>query len=356
MIHARPLCAHCVCAHCVCALRYAPQCLTLYPLRSTIRGKLCAGHNATLSTPPNVSTISIVGAGAVGRSLGLSLVGAGFEVAAVVSAHRREAGHLAILVGAPRSSDRLADLPDAGDVFVCVPDDAIAGVARALAALDTSWSGRLVAHTSGSRPASVLDPVAAAGALTVSFHPLLSFPHEGPPVDLAGAYVGIEGPDDGAERANHVARALGMRPVRIPTNDKPRYHLAASIASNYLTTLLATVDEVLGSDGPRAAPRQSGEAETVGSHIFLPLIRETLDNIERSSPENALTGPVARGDVSTVRMHIDALRVSASHLLPLYAVLATETVRVAVRGRHLSPEVADEMLGLVSEAVGGIEG
>lgn len=78
--------------------------------------------------------------------------------------------------------------------------------------------------------------------------------------------------------------------------------------------------------------------------MFLPLIEGTLENLKRTSPERALTGPIARGDVLTVRKHLDALRQSAPHLLPVYASLSTEVVRVAVRGGQIGSAVAEDVL------------
>ncbi len=288
-------------------------------------------------------TVALVGAGAVGRSLGMALSSAGMHVSAVISALPSEAGRLGVLVGAAYTGTALSGIPEGVDaVFLCVPDDAIRPVARDLASLERSWAGVFVAHTSGSHTAGSLTALAAAGARVASFHPLQSFPRSGEPKSFEGSYIGIEGSPEALETAERIAVQLGARAVRIPETMKTRYHLAASIASNYLTTLLAIVDELFATQG---------RADVPDSRIFLPLVRETLDNIETSGPLDALTGPVTRGDVGTIKMHLESLRAERQHLLPVYAALATETVRAAVRGRHLAPERAEQLLSLIAESV-----
>lgn len=281
-----------------------------------------------------LKSVSLIGAGAVASSLGVALAGSGYAIDAVVSSWRHEAGRLAILVGAPVSSDSLASLPQSAITIVCVPDDAIDVVAEDLAALEADWTGRLVAHTSGSRSASALRAVGERGALVGSFHPLQAFPHDGTIKGFDGIYVGVEGDDAAVEELEAVATAIGATPVRVPTERKIRYHLAAAVASNFLATLMALVDEI----------------STLDSHVFIPLVEATLSNIRSTSPETALTGPIARGDVGTVRLHLESLAGGAEHLVPVYAALATETVRVAVRGGHLSAEDANRMLDVIGAA------
>lgn len=288
-------------------------------------------------------TVALVGAGAVGRSLGMALSAAGMRVSSVVSALASEAGRLAVVVGAEHSDTALDGIPhDVDAVFLCVPDDAIRPVARDLARLDRPWKGVFVAHTSGSHTAASLDPLAHRGARVASFHPLQSFPRTGEPKAFKDSYVGIEGEADALEIAERIAVELGARAVRIPASMKTRYHLAASIASNYLTTLLTIVDELFATQGRTDIP---------DAKIFLPLVRETLDNIEAVGPLDALTGPVVRGDVGTITLHLESLRAERAHLLPVYSALAMETVRAAVRGRHLAPERAEQLLSLIEESI-----
>ncbi|MDT0632561.1 Rossmann-like and DUF2520 domain-containing protein [Rubrivirga litoralis] len=291
------------------------------------------------AAPPRPA-FALVGAGAVGRALGLRLAAAGHAVAGVVSRTRASASALADVLGAPVASDRLADLPAAPLVALCVPDGEIAGVARALAGLDRAWGGAVVLHTSGATPASALGSLAAEGARTLSFHPLQTVPGGAGAAVFDGVTVGVEGGAEGVAAGAALAEALGMRPLVVPTAAKPLYHLAAATASNLVVALLAVAQEVLASID---VGRDDAAA------MLAPLVRGTVENVLASSPEASLTGPVARGDLETLEAHGRALRTRLPHLVPAYAALSVEAVRVAVRAGRLPAERAEAVLALLEQ-------
>lgn len=286
--------------------------------------------------------VALVGAGAMARVLGLRMVEAGYPIRAVVSRTPGPAQALARVLGAPVGSDRLGDLPEVPLVVLAVPDDQIAEVADTLTGAARSWQGAVVLHGSGAITASALEPLRAQGARTLSFHPLQSLPPDADASRLNGVTVGIEGEPSGVAAGIELAVGLGLRYIVIPAEAKPRYHLAAAMASNLMVTLMGIVQEVLASiDIDRA------QAMT----ILEPLVRGTLDTLTASSPEEALTGPVARGDLSTLRAHGLALRKDLPHLVPAYAALSVETVRLAVRAGTLAPDRAEEVLTLMERMV-----
>ena len=287
--------------------------------------------------------VAIVGAGAVGSALGRGLVACGYRVEAVLNRTRESAQALADRVGASVAAASVDALPaDVRLVLVCVPDDAISDVAEALAALDHAWPDTIVAHTAGAKTAAVLDPLAERGAATMSFHPMQTFAPDTSPEAFEGIVVGLEGVPRALAAGETLAHALGAEPVRLTAEEKARYHCAAALASNGLVALLSVVEEVFGTD---RANETSAAVDLVG-----PLVKRTWANLEEGTPEGVLTGPVARGDVETVQAHIDALRTATPHLVPLYAALSTEMVRVAVRGGHLAPGLAEALLALLREA------
>ena len=286
--------------------------------------------------------VALVGAGAVGRALGLRFAEAGYPVAGVVSRTLPAAEALAAAVGAPVASDRLDDLPAAPLVVLCVPDDQIAGVAETLAYTRRSWAGTVVLHTSGALPASALGPLRAEGARALSFHPLQTVTRGADAATLAGATAGIEGEAPGVAAGIELAVGLGMRYLVVSTDAKPRYHLAAAMTSNLVVALMACVQEVLASI-------DIGRDEAV--RLLEPLLRGTLDNLLASSPEEAITGTVARGDLATLKAHGLALRKDLPHLVPVYAALSVEAVRVAVRAGRLSPQRAEDVLALLQRMV-----
>ena len=286
--------------------------------------------------------VAVVGAGAVARALGLRLSEAGYPVRAVVSRRRAAAERLAGVLGAPTASDRLADVPEVPLVVLAVPDDQIADVADTLSGAPRGWAGAVVLHTSGAAPASLLEPLRAEGARTLSFHPLQSVSRDADAHRLDGVTVGVEGEPPGVAAGIELAVGLGLRYLVVSADAKPRYHLAAAMASNLLVTLMGMVQEVMASIDIDRAQAMA---------VLEPLLRGTLDTLAESSPEDALTGPVARGDLGTLRAHGLALRKDLPHLVPAYAALSVETVRLAVRAGTLAPDRAEDVLALMERMV-----
>lgn len=286
--------------------------------------------------------VALIGAGAMARALGLRLAESGYPIAAVISRRRGPAEALAQLLGAPFASDRLGDVPGVPLVILAVPDDQIADLADTLTGAPRSWQGAVVLHTSGAQTASLLEPLRQEGARTLSFHPLQTVTRDADATTLAGVSVGVEGEAPGVAAGIELAVGLGMRYLVLSAEAKPRYHLAAAMASNLLVTLMGMVQEVLASIG---VDRRGAMA------TLAPLLQGTLDNLTATSPEEALTGPVARGDIGTLRAHGLALRKDLPHLVPAYAALSVETVRLAVRAGTLAPGRAEDVLALMERMV-----
>jgi predicted short-subunit dehydrogenase-like oxidoreductase (DUF2520 family) len=301
-----------------------------------------------MSSPSSVESVSkippvaIVGAGAVGTALARRLVAVGGSVAAVISRRSDAADALADRVRAPVASDDVLALPTTARLVVlCVPDDAIVDVATALAAVDHPWGQTVVGHTSGARTAADLAPLAERGAATCSLHPMQTFPDDAEPSAFEGIVIGLQGMDDALEMGEILARRLGGTPVRLSASDKTQYHCAAALASNGLVALMAAVRDVLATAGI--------DTETA-RQLVRPLVRQTLANLEQDDPEAVLTGPAARGDLGTVRAHLHALSGSTPHLVPLYADLTEEMVRLAVRDGRLEPDSAAPLRALLATA------
>ena len=288
-------------------------------------------------------SVTIIGAGAMGRVLAMRLRERGYPVLAVISKTRSRAETLAHEVGARIASDSLHDLPAESRLIVCcIPDGKLDEVASRLSRLAHPWRKTVVLHTSGALPAGVLQPLSDEGARTLSFHPLQALTATSGPDALEGVYAGIEGDPPSLAAGIELAVGLGMRYLILSAEAKPRYHLAASVVSNYLVTLNAIVQQILQSlDIDRATAQE----------VMAPLIKGTLANLADSSPEDALTGPIVRGDLETVHKHGLALRRHLPHLIPIYASLAMETVTLAVRSSRLDPARAEEMLALLDKMV-----
>jgi predicted short-subunit dehydrogenase-like oxidoreductase (DUF2520 family) len=286
---------------------------------------------------------AIVGAGAVGTALARRLADRGIPVRAVLSRTADDARALADRVGAAVAGDEASALPgDVRLVLLCVPDDALALTAAALAEWrEHPWARTIVGHTSGARTAAALAPLAEQGAATLSFHPLQTFAPGTPPEAFEGIVVAVEGGDDAVLAGKGLARRLGARPVVLSAADKARYHCAAALASNGLVALMGVVEEILSSAGVNE------EAST----LLAPLVEQTWTNLTESTPEGALTGPVVRGDRDTVADHLSALEDETPHLVPLYAALSTEMARLAVRSGRLDEASAEAVLRLLRSRI-----
>ena len=234
------------------------------------------------------STIAIVGRGRLGPALAAALDAAG----------RRVLGPLG----------RGADGADADVVLLCVPDAEIGAAARAL----TPREGLIVGHCSGATGLDVLRPHEALG-----LHPLMTVTHAG--AAFAGAGCAIGG---STLRALHVAESLamavGMRPFPVADDDRAAYHAAASIASNFVVTIEAAAERVAATAGvPRAA--------------LVPLVRAAVENWAALGAQQALTGPIARGDEAVVARQRMAVAARAPELIDLFDALAGATRDLARR-------------------------
>ncbi len=287
--------------------------------------------------------VAVIGAGAMAHALALRLVNKGYPLRAVLSQTKAHAEEVARAAGAAVASDDFSRLPkDVRLVVIAVSDSALADVAELLTGVAHLWKETVVVHTSGVLSAEALEPLATEGAATASFHPLQTITRSAGQDALDQAYAGIEGDDRAVAAGIELAVGLGMRYIVLSGDAKARYHLGATMASNFFVTLMGIVQEVLVS---LDIDRDDGFA------MMEPLLRGTLDNLEMTSPEEALTGPVVRGDLDTLRMHGQALRQHLPQLIPAYAALTVETVRLAVRSGKLDPNRAEDVLSLMQRLV-----
>jgi predicted short-subunit dehydrogenase-like oxidoreductase (DUF2520 family) len=218
-------------------------------------------------------------------------------------------------------------------LWFAVPDDAIGEVAaKAAATLRTADrqtpAGSLLAiHSSGLGSLALLAPLRTAGADVLCLHPLQTFAGGGPQAEaLVGVPMAVTGEGQAAAAGRRLAERLGARPFALPEANKPLYHLAAAVASNLLVALESEAAELM-----RAA---SGEQD--GLQLLGPLVRTTVENLLAQGPEQALTGPVARGDVSTVRAHLALSDTQSPRLAAAYRALSAQAAALA------APRLDDE--------------
>lgn len=267
-----------------------------------------------------VGRVIIVGPGRAGLSLGYALVHAdAVRQLVVCGRHPEPPAHPLFTQGLAEYVFGIAT-PEPGTeaVFLAVPDGVVPELAHTLAGHGDAPVGCAAFHLSGVLSTDVLAPLHARGYAVGSFHPLQSLAH---PVTAAeripGSWVAVTGSPQAVSVARRLTSSLGCRVLTVPEAWRPVYHAAAVMASNFLPPLLDAAARLL---------EQAGVAHEDALPALLPLVRGTLDNVEELGVERAVTGPVARGDMETVELHLRAL---APEDRRLYALLGRELTRLA---------------------------
>ena len=268
---------------------------------------------------------SVIGAGRVGTALGFALTRKGWVLAAIADRNPAAARESRKIIGRGRATTDIRGAARGIQVlFVCVPDDAIEAVARRLARSAADWSGRLVFHMSGLVSAAVLSPLRARGASVASLHPVQAFPgKKGGARLFSGIYWGLEGNKEAVRAGRGIVKTLGGHSFTVLEKNKPLYHAACSLASTAFISLEGAATALLEEAG---IPRNSAKA------ILRPLVQGTLQNVKKLGLKNALTGPLVRGDVRTVRRHLDVLR-SRPLYLEIYKSLGRQALGFVRGGR-----------------------
>ena len=247
--------------------------------------------------PARKTDIAIIGLGNWGTSLAAALNRARIPLSEVIVRRRKSSSSL------PTVSWKNAAL-DAGILWLCVPDSAIAETAAQIARHRPDLRGQIVIHSSGALTIDALDVVRRApdhrhGAAIASIHPVMTFPTRSP-VPLDGVLFGVEASSPDARRTIHqVIRQLGGRPFDIPSKNKALYHAAGTLASPLLVSQLTAAIETARLAGldPRTA------AQWVEA-----LATATARNLFARGPSRSFSGPFARGDAPTIDLHLQALQ------------------------------------------------
>ena len=275
------------------------------------------------------STIGFIGAGAVGGSLAVCLSRAGYPVVAVGSRTFASAKQFAERIEGCRARGTAQEVADAVTlVVISTPDDAIREVAEGL-----NWrAGQVVVHCSGATSLDVFRHPVDQGAAAGAMHPLQAFSSVENGVDsIPGTTFGIEGDSEVGSALADMARRIGGRPVFLKAGDKALYHLTGVMMGNLLTCLAAAAAQLW---------EECGYSRSEGVEALVPMMRGVVSNLERSGVPGAVAGPYVRGDLGTIRKHIQTLSARAPETLPLYRELARAAVPFGVEKGALSRETA----------------
>jgi predicted short-subunit dehydrogenase-like oxidoreductase (DUF2520 family) len=262
-------------------------------------------------------TIAIIGPGRAGSALGRALHNAGYTIAAIGGRNPDNVRNLAEELGAracqsPATTIDLADL-----TILAVPDDVILPLSTDMVDSLCSAAGKAAVHLSGAQDRTALRPLAQQASLrTGVFHPLQTF-RRGPEAvqNVAGTYFGVEADAPLRDQLTQLARDLRGHPFDLTGVDRALYHAAAVFAANYPTMLLA---EAI------ALASQAGLADETARHGMTTLLAGAVNNLRDLAPEEAITGPAARGDQGTIERHLEVLN-NDPELQRIYQLLADRT-------------------------------
>lgn len=291
-----------------------------------------------------MTRIGVVGAGKVGAVLAAALREAGHEVVAVAGESTASRSRIADLlpgvrVAKPTDVARSCDL-----LLLTVPDDMLENVASTMVGAGAIHHGQVVVHTSGRHGLAVLDSILAVDARPVAMHPAMTF--TGTSVDLgrlSGCVFGVTAGSEDRALAESLVADLGGTPMWVPEENRTLYHAGLAHGANHLVTLVSQAMDLLaasGADDPAATLR--------------PLLTAALDNT-LAHGDAALTGPIVRGDVNTVRAHLADISRTAPATLSSYVAMARATASRAVLDGRLLPIRADHLYRLLDEALERLE-
>jgi predicted short-subunit dehydrogenase-like oxidoreductase (DUF2520 family) len=280
------------------------------------------------STPTPCRSLTVVGAGRLGRTLArLWAESEAFTIGRVYTRSSATAEAAVAFIGTGRACHPDASPGPVDCALLAVPDDRLAEAANRLATEAEFLPGAIVFHCSGAHAAAVLDPLRTVGALVASAHPMHSFAEPARSLEtFAGTFCALEGDPPALELLGPAFAAIGARPLAIRGEAKLLYHAAGVFGSNYVTVLVDAALHLLGQAGIDAA---------TGRKLLGPLLRGAVDSALALGPGAALTGPVARGDAALVARQAAALETHDQRLGDLYRQLALAAVTLAADAGRL---------------------
>ncbi len=291
-----------------------------------------------MSTAPSVF---ILGAGPVAMALAGALATRGQPPVGLWARRAKAAKRAGEFAGIPHAAgDWPQALRDADVIVFAVSDDSIASLANRLAADGVLSGTQVLLHCAGSRAAGTVFsnmPARGVGLL----HPLRAIASAAETLaDIASTTFGIEGDTAGRAAAEQIAAALGASVLALEAHQLAAYHAAAAIASNYLVSVLDLAEDVLA---------QAGIEGSAAREAFADLAQGALDNVRQTGLPKALTGPIRRGDVATVRAHAEALAAGPGENLELYRSLGRRCLVLSQKCGDAEAEKLTEIASLLAE-------
>lgn len=265
-----------------------------------------------------VKRLSVIGCGSAARTLARLWQDAGiFRIGGILNSSPGSTREAVAFIGAGTPAITIEELPASDLYMIGCPDDSIRQCCARLADSTLSFDEAAVFHLSGALASSELDPVRQKGASVASVHPVMSFADPAKAIsDFDGTWCGLEGDDSALALLEPAFESIGAGCFRIEAPGKSLYHAASVMACNYLVTL-----EELSLQTFEAA----GIGRETALQILAPILRGTVENILALDTTKALTGPIARGDVSIIERQVRNLEQWNPEVAAIYRGLGMAT-------------------------------
>ena len=281
--------------------------------------------------------VGVVGSGRVGAVLGAALDRAGHTVVAVSAVSEESVERAHRMLPEARVCDVTEVVEHTDLVLLAVPDEALPGLVRGLAAVGAFHAGQVVAHTSGRYGVGVFDSAAPAEILPLALHPAMSFTGREPDLDrLKDACIAVTTTRELQPLGEALVLEMGAEPVWVEEEDRALYHAGVTLAAAHLPTLVTQSEQLL-EDAGVAEPRR----------ILAALLTTALDNALREG-DHALSGPTVLGDADTVAEHLAELA-SEPQIRSTYKALVRATVEFAASRGRLRSADADSLRAVLRD-------
>lgn len=290
--------------------------------------------------------VVIIGAGAVGKSLGYLLANNGYQVLGFISHSLSSAEAGRELIGEGIATTEYADfILEADLIIITTPDQIINEIAVKLFTKGLVKKGSCLVHCSGALTSEILfSEIETKKEIEygrLSLHPLQSVADAKKGIKtLPNSFFTIEGNKAGEKAGRKLLNVLDVDYTVISSQVKPLYHAAACVVSNYLVTI---VDLALKMN------QQVGISTEKALCGLLPLMEGTLQNIEELGTVEALTGPISRGDIDIIESHLKSLQELMPENLDLYKQLGAYTAEIAQEKDGINKNKAERLKVLLNQ-------